>query len=198
MATIPRTAPCRHRLTVSDFHRMGEAGIFAAGDRLELIDGEVIDMSPIGALHAAIVALLTAFLCRSVGSGVIVWCQNPIRLDEASEPEPDIALLRPRADGYMSAHPGPEDVLVVIEVADTSLAYDLGVKVPLYARHGIPEAWVIDAATRQTRVFREPSAEGYRRELLVGPEETLASAVLTDDAGAAVSVTLSHLLPPQR
>ena len=71
-------------------------------------------------------------------------------------------------------------------------------KVPLYARHGIPEAWVIDAATRQTRVFREPSAEGYRRELLVGPEETLASAVLTDDAGAAVSVTLSHLLPPQR
>ena len=177
---------------------MGEAGIFAAGDRVELIDGEVIDMSPIGALHAAIVARLTAFLCRSVGSGVIVWCQNPIRLDEASEPEPDIALLRPRADGYMSAHPGPEDVLVVIEVADTSLAYDLGVKVPLYARHGIPEAWVIDAATRQTRVFREPSAEGYRRELLVGPEETLASAVLTDDAGAAVSVTLSHLLPPQR
>ena len=198
MATIPRTAPRRHRLTVSDFHRMGEAGIFAAGDRVELIDGEVIDMSPIGALHAAIVARLTAFLCRSVGSGVIVWCQNPIRLDEASEPEPDIALLRPRADGYMSAHPGPEDVLVVIEVADTSLAYDLGVKVPLYARHGIPEAWVIDAATRQTRVFREPSAEGYRRELLVGPEETLASAVLTEDAGAAVSVTLSHLLPPQR
>ena len=198
MATIPRTAPRRHRLTVSDFHRMGEAGIFAAGDRVELIDGEVIDMSPIGALHAAIVARLTAFLCRSVGSGVIVWCQNPIRLDEASEPEPDIALLRPRADGYMSAHPGPEDVLVVIEVADTCLAYDLGVKVPLYARPGIPEAWVIDAATRQTRVFREPSAEGYRRELLVGPEETLASAVLTDDAGAAVSVTLSHLLPPQR
>ena len=182
----------------TDFHRMGEAGIFAAGDRVELIDGEVIDMSPIGALHPAIVARLTAFLCRTVGSGVIVWCQNPIQLDDESEPEPDIALLRPRADGYMSAHPGPEDVLVVIEVADTSLAYDLGVKVPLYARHGIPEAWVIDAATRQTRVFREPSAEGYRRELLVGPEETLASAVLTDDAGAAVSVTLSHLLPPQR
>lgn len=197
MATIQRTAPCRHRLSVSDFHRMGEAGIFAAGDRVELIDGEVIDMSPIGALHAAIVARLTAFLCRSVGSGVIVWCQNPIRLDEASEPEPDIALLRPRADGYMSAHPGPEDVLVVIEVADTSLAYDLGVKVPLYARHGIPEAWVIEAATRQTRVFREPGTEGYRRESLIGPEETLASAVLTDAAGAAVSFALAQLLPPQ-
>ncbi len=198
MATIPRTAPCRHRLTVSDFHRMGEAGIFAVGDRLELIDGEVIDMSPIGALHAAIVARLTAFLCRTVGHGVIVWCQNPIRLDDVSEPEPDIALLRPRADGYMSAHPGPGDVLVVIEVADTSLAYDLSVKVPLYALHGIPEAWVIDAATRQTRVFREPSAEGYGLESRVGPEEMLESALLTDDSGAAVSVTLSHLLPPQR
>lgn len=197
MATIPRTAPCRHRLTVSDFHRMGEAGIFAAGDRVELIDGEVIDMSPIGALHAAIVARLTAFLCRTVGGGVIVWCQNPIRLDDSSEPEPDIALLSPRADGYMSAHPGPEDVVVVIEVADTSLAYDLGVKVPLYARHGIPEAWVIDAATRQTRVFREPSAEGYRRELLVGPEETLQSASLTDATGRTVSITLAGLLPPQ-
>lgn len=197
MATIPRTAPCRHRLTVSDFHRMGEAGIFAAGDRVELIDGEVIDMSPIGALHAAIVARLTAFLCRTVGGGVIVWCQNPIRLDDSSEPESDIALLSPRADGYMSAHPGPEDVVVVIEVADTSLAYDLGVKVPLYARHGIPEAWVIDAATRQTRVFREPSAEGYRRELLVGPEETLQSASLTDATGRTVSITLAGLLPPQ-
>ncbi len=198
MATIPRTAPRRHRLTVSDFHRMGEAGIFAPGDRMELIDGEIIDMSPIGAIHAAIVALLTAFLCRTVGGGVIVRCQNPIRLDDSSEPEPDIALLRPRADGYMSAHPGPGDVLVVIEVADTSLAYDLGVKVPLYARHGIPEAWVIDAATRQTRVFRDPSAEGYRLESPVGPEETLQSALLTDDSGAAVSFALARILPPQR
>jgi len=198
MATIPRTAPCRHRLTVSDFHRMGEAGIFAAGDRVELIDGEIIDMSPIGALHAAIVDCLVRYLGRSVGDSVIVRCQNPVRLDDVSEPEPDIALLRPRADGYMSAHPSPEDVLVVIEVADTSLAYDLGVKVPLYARHGIPEAWVIDAATRQTRVFREPSAEGYRLESTVGPEETLQSALLTDDSGRAVSVTLSHLLPLQR
>ena len=91
MATIPRTAPCRHRLTVSDFHRMGEAGIFAAGDRVELIDGEVIDIPPIGALHAAIVARLTAFLCRTVGLGVIIRCRNPLRLDDSSEPEPDIS-----------------------------------------------------------------------------------------------------------
>ena len=197
MATIPRTAPCRHRLTVSDFHRMGEAGIFAAGDRVELIDGEIIDMSPIGALHAAIVDRLARHLGRSVGESVVVRCQNPIRLDDVSEPEPDIALLRPRADGYMSAHPGPEDVLVVIEVADTSLAYDLGVKVPLYARHGIPKAWVIDAATRQTRVFREPSVVGYARESLVGPEGPLQSALLTDDTGAAVSFALAGILPPQ-
>ena len=198
MATIPRTAPCRHRLTVSDFHRMGEAGIFAAGDRVELIDGEVIDMSPIGAIHAAIVDCLVRHLGRNVGDPVIVRCQNPIRLDDSSEPEPDIALLRPRSDGYMSAHPGPGDVLVVIEVADTSLAYDLGVKVPLYARHGIPEVWVIDAATRQTRIFRDPSAEGYRLESTVDPEGTIAIAAVINDIGAAPSFALASILPPQR
>ena len=197
MATIPPTAPCRHRLTVSDFHRMGDAGIFVAGDRVELIDGEVIDMSPIGALHAAIVDRLVRHLGRSLGEAIIVRCQNPIRLDDLSEPEPDIALLRPRADGYMTAHPRADDVVLVIEVADTSLAYDLGVKVPLYARHGIPEAWVIDAATRQTRVFREPAAEGYRQDSTVGPEGPVASASLTDDSGAPLSFALSRLLPPQ-
>ena len=197
MATIPPTAPCRHRLTVSDFHRMGDAGIFVAGDRVELIDGEVIDMSPIGALRAAIVDRLVRHLGRSLGETIIVRCQNPIRLDDLSEPEPDIALLRPRADGYMTAHPRADDVVLVIEVADTSLAYDLGVKVPLYARHGIPEVWVIDAATRQTRVFREPAAEGYRHESLVGPAGLVASASLTDDSGAPLSFALSRLLPPR-
>ncbi len=197
MATIPRTAPCRHRLTVSDFHRMGEAGIFAAGDRVELIDGEVIDLPPIGALHAAIVDRLARHLGRSVGESVVVHCQNPIRLDDVSEPEPDIALLRPRADGYMSAHPGPEDVLVVIEVADTSLAYDLGVKVPLYARHGIPEARVIDAATRQTRFLRKAERRGLPPGVARRTGGGLESALLTDDTGAAVSFALAQLLPPQ-
>lgn len=153
MVTLPFAAPARHRISVDAFHRMGEVGILGGADRVELIDGQIIDMSPIGALHAAIVARLASYFSQRLGGVVVVWCQNPVRLDDASEPEPDIAILRPRADFYMTAHPGPTDVLQVIEVADTSLAYDLGTKVPLYARHGIPEAWVIDAATRPTRVL---------------------------------------------
>jgi Uma2 family endonuclease len=107
---------------------------------------------------------------------VFVRCQSALRLDDMSEPEPDIAILRPRADFYTSAHPGPADVLLVIEVADTSLVYDLGVKVPRYARHGIPEVWVIDAATRCTHAFREPRE---RRA-----------------AGGAVIIDMTRLLPP--
>ena len=136
---------------------------------------------------------------------MFVRCQNPLRLDDMSEPEPDIAILRPRADFYTTAHPGPADVLLVIEVADTSLAYDLGVKVPLYARHGIPEVWVIDATTRQIRVFREPfgsrvageaTGSGYAHEASLEPHESLSCAGVVDDAGGRVIVELARLLPP--
>jgi Uma2 family endonuclease len=157
MVTIPSAAPTRHLISVDAFHRMGEAGILGRADRVELIDGEIIDMSPIGALHAAIVDLVSRHFSRHAGESVFIRCQNPLRLGDISEPAPDIAILRPRADFYTTAHPGPADVLLVIEVADTSLAYDLGTKVPLYARHGIPEVWVIDAATRRTSVFRQPA-----------------------------------------
>jgi Uma2 family endonuclease len=184
---------------------MGETGILGPQDRVELIDGEIIDMSPIGVLHAAIVARLASYFSQRLGPMGIVWCQNPLRLDDISEPEPDIAILRPRADFYMTAHPGAADVLLAIEVADTSLAYDLGTKVPLYARHGIPEVWVIDAATRQTRVFRRPvgsggtgssSGSGYAEEMGVEPHEAVSCAGVVDDAGGRVVVELARLLPP--
>ena len=195
MATIPRAAPTRHRLSVDDFHRMAEAGILAPTDRVELIDGEIIDMSPIGALHAAIVDRIVRHLVRNLGDSSVVRCQNPLRLDDESEPEPDIAIVRARADGYMSELPGPGDVLLVIEVADTSLAWDLGVKVPLYARHGIPETWVIDAATRQTRVFRGPTNGRYEAESLVGPADALSSPGLPSESGVPISLSLATLLP---
>ena len=183
---------------------MGEAGILGAADRVELIDGEIIDMSPIGALHAAIVARLASYFSQRLGGAAVVWCQNPVRLDDISEPEPDIVILRPRADFYMTAHPGPTDVLLVIEVSDTSLAYDLGTKVPLYARHGIPETWVIDAATRRTRVFRQPIGWGeasrsacsaYATEVSIEPHEANSCASVVDDAGEQVVVELARLLP---
>ena len=205
MATIPCAPPSRHLISVDAFHRMGETGILGPRDRVELIDGEIIDMSPIGVLHAAIVARLASHFSQRLGPIGVVWCQNPLRLDDISEPEPDIAILRPRADFYMTAHPGAADVLLVIEVADTSLAYHLGTKVPLYARHGIPEVWVIDAATRHTRVFRRPvgnggtgpsGGSGYAEEMFVEPHEAVSCAGVVDDAGGRVVVELARLLPP--
>jgi Uma2 family endonuclease len=204
MATLPFASPSRHLISVDAFHRMGEAGILGPADRVELIDGEIIDMSPIGALHAAIVARLASSFSQRLGEAAVIRCQNPVRLDDMSEPEPDIAILRPRADFYMTAHPGPADVLLVIEVADTSLAYDLGTKVPLYVRHGIPEVWVIDAATRRTRVFRQPADgreaghatdSGYAAAMSVEPHEPHSCAGVVDDAGEQVVVELARLLP---
>jgi len=196
MATIPLTTPSRHLITVDAFHRMGETGILGPADRVELIDGEIIDMSPIGALHAAIVDLLARHFARRTGESVFIRCQNPLRLDDVNEPEPDLVILRPRADFYATAHPGPADAMLVIEVADTSLAYDLGVKVPLYARHGIPEVWVIDAATRRTRVFRQPVGNGYTHEASVEPHDPLSCPGVADDAGKRLLVELAQLLPP--
>ena len=204
MATIHFAAPSRHLISVDAFHRMGETGILGPADRVELIAVEIIDMSPIGVLHAAIVARLASCFSQRLGGAAVVWCQNPLRLDDINEPEPDIAVLRPRADFYTTAHPGPADVLLVIEVADTSLAYDLGTKVPLYARHGIPEVWVIDAATRRARVFRQPAGgregghatdSGYATEMSVEPHEPLASAGVVDEAGGLVVVEWARLLP---
>jgi len=205
MATIPIAPPSRHLISVDAFHRMGETGILRPAERVELIDGEIIDMSPIGAMHAAIVDLLARHFGRRAGESIFIRCQNPLRLDDVSEPEPDIAILRPRADFYTTGHPGPADVLLVVEVADTSLAYDLGVKVPLYARHGIPEVWVIDATTRRTRVFREPvgsggagqsAGSGYAHEASLEADELLSCAGVVADTGDRVAVAMAHLLPP--
>jgi Uma2 family endonuclease len=204
MATIPVAAPSRRLISVDAFHRMGETGILGPSDRVELINGNLIDMSPIGVLHAALVDILARHFGRCAGESVFIRCQNPLRLDDSSEPQPDIAILRPRTDLYTTGHPGPADVLLLIEVADTSLAYDLGTKVPLYARHGIPEVWVIDAATRQTRVFRrpvgggeagQPAGSGYAETRSIEPIEPLSCAGVVDDAGGRVVVELARLLP---
>lgn len=199
MATLPAdiSAPSRHRLTVADYRRMGETGIIAAKDRVELIDGEIIDMSPIGSLHAALVDMVASLLHQHCGRSAIVRNQNPLALDDASQPQPDITVLKLRQDFYSTAHPGPADVMLVIEVADTSLAFDLGVKVPLYAAHDIPEVWVIDAATRRTHRFRRPEGGRYTEQDLVEPTEPLAcgGAMAGREPLAGVSLTLATLLP---
>jgi len=153
----------RHRLTVHDYYRMAEVGILRPDARVELIEGEIIDMAPNGSRHAGTINHLARILHASVSELAVVQIQNPVSLNEHSEPKPDVALLRPRADFYKSAHPRPADVLLIIEVADTSLRYDREIKVPLYARYGIPELWVIDLNGRNLTRYRDPREGAYAR-----------------------------------
>ena len=158
---MPVQAP-RRLFTVRDFYQMAEARILRDDDRVELLAGEVVEMTPIGSRHAASVDRLHRMLHDGlVESSVIVRVQNPIRLDEHSEPQPDLAVMRFRSDFYRDAHPGPADVLLTIEVADTSAELDREVKAPLYARAGIPEVWVVDLAARAVDVYRGASPQGY-------------------------------------
>jgi Uma2 family endonuclease len=152
----------RRRFTVDEYYEMARAGILGEDDRVELIDGEIVEMPPIGPGHAGSVGGAAEQLMRQFGDRAHVRVQNPIRLGPHDEPQPDLALVRRRADSYRSAHPTPADVLLVIEVADTSLAADRGVKMPLYARFGLPEAWLVDLQHEVVLVHREPAADGYR------------------------------------
>jgi Uma2 family endonuclease len=151
----------RYRFTVDEYHRLGETGILGEDDRVELIEGEIVMMTPIGLRHAACVNRLNQLLVRLAGDAAIVQVQNPIVLDGHSEPQPDLTLLRPRADFYAAARPAPGDVLLAIEVADPSIAYDRGVKLPLYGRCGIPELWIVDLGREQVDVYRQPVPGGY-------------------------------------
>ena len=170
--------PARHKLDVDEYHRMAEAGIFAPDARIELIEGELIDMAPIGQGHAATVSGLTQALVMACAGRAIVWPQNPVRLDRASEPQPDLAVLRHRADFYATGErPGPADVLLLIEVADSSLRFDRTVKLPLYARRGIAELWIVDLKRRVLEAYRGPVGEAYRETTAHQPGEHLALAL---------------------
>lgn len=151
----------KRRFTVDEYHRMGVAGILKPDDRVELIDGEIVQMSPIGSRHAACVAFLTQLFVTAVGRRAIVQVQNPVRLGDRSEPQPDLMLLKPKADFYASGHPGPSDVLLLIEVADTSAASDRETKLPLYARAGIVEFWLVNLEKHQTEVYWDPQGDTY-------------------------------------
>ncbi len=152
------------KLTVEQYHRMGEMGILQQDDRVELIEGELIEMAPIGHFHAGLGNLLIDLLGHPIRGRAIACVQNPIRLDLHSEPEPDFALLRYRPDHYKQVLPAAADVLLLIEIADSSLRYDREIKRPLYARHGIPEFWLIDIPARGIEICREPDvpAATYR------------------------------------
>ncbi len=168
------------RFTVEEYHRLAEAGILTEDDRVELIEGELVKMSPIGSRHAACVRRLADWFFTHHGHRFLVSVQDPISLGPYSEPQPDLALLRPRADFYASAHPGPSDVLLVIEVAESSADYDREHKLPLYGRAGIPEAWVVDLSRGEVVVGRDPSPEGYRTVRIARRGETLSPLAFPD------------------
>jgi Uma2 family endonuclease len=169
------------RFTVAEYHRMGEAGILAEDDRVELLDGEIVEMTPIGPAHASVVGRLTHLFSRLAGERGLVWVQNPIDLTAAdSEPQPDVVLLKPRADFYVTAHPAPEDVLLLVEVMDTSAERDRRLKLPLYARAAIREVWLVDLSAERVEVYRQPEADGYRQARLLRRSESAPIEALPD------------------
>lgn len=171
------SAPLRFLVNVDQYHRMGEAGIIPPDTRVELIEGEVLTMPPIGSHHASAVAVLVRLLHDPrLMASAFVWPQNPVVLSQMSEPQPDIALLRQRGDQYREGVPQPDDVLLLIEVSDTTLSFDQRRKVPLYARYGIPETWIVDLPDRCLEVFREPTELGYASSFVLRAGEPLAPA----------------------
>ncbi len=155
----------RHRISVDEYHKMADAGVLSHEERVELIEGEIVDMAPIGSQHAYVVNQLARLFTLAAGEDGLVSTQNPIRLNDRCEPQPDLALLKP--GDYMARLPGPADVLLIVEVASSSVDYDRGVKLDLYARHGIPEVWLLDLTGNELLVCRDP--EGGKYLSITGP-----------------------------
>lgn len=179
----------RHRITADEYHRLGEAGVLAPDARVELIEGEVIDMAPIGSRHWSVVSRLQRLIERAVGDRAVLASQSSMRLGSHSEPQPDLALFKPRDDFYASALPTAADTLLVVEVADTTARYDRVIKLPLYARHGIGELWIVDLEASLLRIYRRPAGEAYAES-----SETAKPAVVGIAALPGVSIDLSGLL----
>jgi Uma2 family endonuclease len=182
-------APSRVRITVDQFHRMGEVGILPPENRIELLDGEMINMAPIGSRHADTVNRLAAAFLRIVADAAVVSIQNPVQLSSLDEPQPDLTVLRQKPEGYRDALPTAADVLLLVEVSDTTLQYDREEKLPLYAKHGVAEVWIMDVAGKRLEVYRDPVSAQYRLKL-----ERTARDTISPLAYPAIQLDLSELL----
>ena len=178
----------RHRLTVDEYFRMAEVGLLAPEARVELIEGEIFDMAPIGNQHGGFTAWLHRRLLRDLGEKISVWDQVTLPLGKYSAPEPDLVVLEYRKDEYKNKSPSPEDVLLIVEVSQSSLRHDQQVKVPLYARHGIPEVWILDAQRGQMHFLHTPLAEHY-----IHASSTPAPACVSLQALPGATVDLTEL-----
>ena len=178
-----------HRFTIEDYHRMAEAGIFDEDSRVELIGGRIVDMSPVGSAHIVAVNRLNRLLGAAIGDRGVVSVQNPVRLDKGSEPQPDLAVLRPGADDLGASTPSASEVLLLIEVADSTLHDDRDEKAPLYAASGVPEYWILYLVNQVFEVYRRPEAGRYLEVRTVGSDGNLDMMMLPD-VRLAVSLLL--------
>ena len=183
--------PEKRKFTVAEYYRMAEVGILGPEERVELIEGEVLVMAPPGPLHAGDVTRSNRLFSKMDDDRFTVQIQNPIRLDGGCEPEPDVALLRPRGDDYTTAHPTPADTLLVMEVADSSLEYDRGTKAHIYGRAGVPQTLVANLPGDCVEGFEQPGPEGYARHTIYRRGDKIRLVALPD-----LEVAVEDLLPP--
>jgi Uma2 family endonuclease len=179
----------RKKFSIEEYYRLAEAGILREDERVELLEGEIYEMPPIGWVHVNRVNRLTAVFSRNLGPSAIVSVQNPVQIGEFSAPQPDVVLLRPADDFITGRLPGPADVLLLVEVSDTSLDYDLEKKLPLYARAGIPEVWIVDVQAQTIRVYSNPDGDTYP-----GYREAKRGETLTPELLPEVSIRVEEIL----
>ena len=168
---------------------MTESGILTEDDRVELIRGEIVEMSPIGRRHAACVRRLVTLFSEKLSRRAIVDIQNPVELSDRSEPQPDVALLQPSLDFYEAGHPKAKDILLIVEVADTTVETDRGVKIPLYAEEGISEVWLVDINEQCVEIYREPLPTGYQNVQKFQRDQTLSIQAFPD-----IDITVNEVL----
>jgi Uma2 family endonuclease len=182
----------RHRITLDEYHRMAAAGVFGPDSRIELISGELIEMAPIYPPHASSVDRILYQLITRLRERAWVRCQNPVTLPPDSEPQPDLVLARLDRRSYCDQHPGPDDILLAVEVAESTLELDRDVKIPLYARSGIPEAWLVNLVDDEIAVYRDPADAWYRTVQTHRRGESITPFAFPD-----TSFAVEDLLPPK-
>lgn len=179
----------QHRFSVKDYYRMAETGVLPPDARVELLNGKIIDMSPIGPFHGGLVKRLSRIFNLKAKDRWIVSIQDPLHLDDQSEPEPDVMLLKPAADDYTSRHPQPDDVFLLIEVSDSTLDYDREEKLPAYGRAGVTEVWIVNLPDATLEIYREPHFAGYGSKAVLHAGEQAKPLAFPD-----VAVDVAELL----
>lgn len=178
-----------HRFSIAEYYRMAETGVLKPDARVELLNGQIIDISPIGPFHGSVTKYLNQIFTEASRGRWIVQVQDPVRLDDQSEPQPDLALVKRSSDFYRNRHPQPEDVFLLIEVSEFTLALDRGEKLSAYGRAGIPELWIVNLIELTVEIYREPHFTGYEKKTVLRPGDKASPAAFPD-----ISIDVAELL----